>query len=214
MATKNLLTFDGLNECFTLGGTAGTKSFTLGGDAGYVFSGSQSGKLLVQAGGGDQNGQLIVRAPYDQIRSRARLFCRFALDHDSDEFDYLSWLLQFYDGTTYLSTRFHLESAYGVTDEVQLYVEPATYEDISATIPFSGLMNGPRWNEIEMVVDFANLAYDFVRLNNVYSYAPTATEIDQAPSATVPVIAFNFALGCTTTQRQIYIDHIEIELMD
>ena len=214
MAQKRWLTFDGLNECFVLGGSAGTKSWTLGGDAGYVFSGSQSGKLLVQSGGGDQNAQLLIRGPYDQINNRARLFCRFALDHDLDEFDYISFLLQFLDGTTILSARLHFESAYGVTNEVQLYVESATYEDISAEIPWAGLLEAGRWNEIEMVVDFANLTYDFVRLNNVYSYAPTSSEVDQVLSGNPPVIALNTYFSCTTTQRLMYIDEITIDLMD
>jgi hypothetical protein len=214
MATKNLFTFDGTNEIFKLGGNAGSKSWTLGGDAGYVYSGTQSGKLLVQAASGDQNAQLLVQTPYDQINNRARLFCRFILDHADDEFDYISWLLQYHNGTEQLSARFHLESAYGVTDEVQLYVEPATYEDISATIPWAGLRGNKLWNEIEIVVDFANLTYDFARMNSVYSYAPTATEIDQVTTGGTKGIALNTYLQCTTTQRLMYIDEITIDLMD
>lgn len=213
MAEQRLFTFDGSQEAWVLGGGAGTKSITIGADAGYVYSGTESGALICQANSGDEDAQVTVTLPVNQIVSRFRTFVRFAVNCADDEFNFLQFMTTYYDGAERKQGGLRFDSAYGVTDEVQIYHEPATWEDITTGFPWALFKVSGGWNEVEIIMDIPNDDYNKLRINNTYSYAPTVNELNQVADATKPSLVFSFRVENTTTSRTYYIDRVELDAL-
>jgi len=205
--------FNGNQECWTLSGTGGTKSLTLGDDQGFVWTGTQSLAMLCTASSGQQTCVATAHRGVDFAADRVRGFWRFAIDHTVAQFNEILFWIEFGDGTNLTNFYLTLDSNYGGNDVITILIEPSTFESLAAVYPWSLVETTGIWNELEIEFNPTSHEFTFMRLNSTYAYNPTTSALDWSVAASPPYMRNIISLQNTTVQRQLYIDESWIDLI-
>lgn len=191
-------------------GQSGTVAPTTTADE--VMTNAQAMKITQQTSSGDGQVDLQFYLPKPSGFKRFRILVVWRVPYNDNLFNAAEIGLEAFDGTNRWWTQMSLNSANGVTEEVQYLNDSSALVDTGFNYPTNDLGRVYQWNEFDQILNITDDVLELIRMGDqVLSTRPACSK---TANITNPSLRITCSMDGDTNASGLLIDSILVEAID